>query len=285
MKASRALLIMCLLVAVSASTAGTVTIVDNTFGSTVVNDGTINPGEYVGSSLGINNDVGDVIGAGSRLSIDSDENGRISMGLQSANVDNFGLVVLFIDSKPGGLNSTTTINYPNSEDDWLVAISGDGKNSGISKITFSPDFFADYAIAIEGDEARLYGIGSDGTLIPHGTQNFTRDNLQTWEMDFTENSIGIPSDSGQPFKYMATLIPSVDNLYRSNEFQGVADGSFPSTIGANPVTLGVADYNVFYTVPEPASFALLAVSGAVLSLVRRRRELPHRRLARACTAS
>ena len=60
---------------------GPTTIVDNTQTSATL-DGTVNPAEYVGSSTGINNGFGDVIGSGSTVSVDSDASGTLHFGFQ-----------------------------------------------------------------------------------------------------------------------------------------------------------------------------------------------------------
>lgn len=266
--------ILASLLAITASTAvaATVTIVDTTPG-TANNNGVISPGEYAGSSLGINQGSGDIIGVASRLYIDSDTSGKLSFGLQSAGNNNFGLVVIYIDSQTGGLNSTVPIT--DASDTWRAAISGNGSNSGESELNFAPDFFADYAIAIAGNSPRLYWILGDGSLFFAGTPTFTRDNNQVWKMDLSVTNIGIAANSGASFKYVATHIQNTSNANRSNEFQGVADGSFSgSNIGSNPATLASGDYNVFQVVPEPSSSFLFAASALGLFLIRRHRELP-----------
>src|SRR5262245_41874680 len=51
---------------------GNVVLINDTTPGTASNDGTINPGEYVGFSSGINNGFGNIIGSASKMYVDSD---------------------------------------------------------------------------------------------------------------------------------------------------------------------------------------------------------------------
>ena len=118
------------------------------FDNTATNDGTINPGEYAAFSSGINTGFGNVIGKDSKLFIDSGADGRLNFGFLkgSATQEFDNLMVIYIDSVPGGLNSLATITDKSTRE--RAAISGKGEISGSSALTFAPGFTADYAIAI-----------------------------------------------------------------------------------------------------------------------------------------
>lgn len=250
-----------------------VTINDTTPG-TATNDGSINVGEYVGSSSGINSGFGNVIGSNSTLHVDSSSSGGLNFGLVSGGGDLKDIVVIYIDSIAGGFSDTTTLN--DQQDGGRRAISGNS-SSGQSEITFAPGFQADYAITIEAGFSGLFQLVAGG----NNSLGFVRGNNLTpsgnagagaWELDLTLSDIGLaPGDS---FDYVATYIS--ESAFRSNEFHGVA-----SFTGANPgfndVTLSAGDFNTFVSVPEASVVLFGGLVCGVIGLVQGRKWLRARR--------
>jgi hypothetical protein len=145
-------------------------------------------------------------------------------------------------------------------------------------LTFASDFAADYAIAFGGNEATVYQVDADGKLLIRASANVTRSSTFVWELDFPLAAIGIAANSGAAFKYIASHIQNSSNASRSNEFQGVANGSFSGgNIGTAPASLATGDYNTFQTVPEPSASLFIAVSLFTIGMLHR----PSRQVTRA----
>ena len=248
------------------------TITDTSPGS-ATNDGTINAGEYAGSTNGINAGFGDVIGEMSELFLDSGTDGSLNFGIRSVGDFN-DTAVIYIDSVAGGVTSTVPIT--DNADGGRAAISGngtDGANS--SEITFAPGasegsmFTADYAITVENTFAGLFEIADNGdlTFVTSGNLSVGGDGTNAAderEVNFTLSDIGLAA--GDSFDYFGTYLNS-SNAFRSNEFQGVRDqAAFDSNVGQNPVTLQDGDYLTFESVvPEPASLAVVGLGGLMLA--------------------
>ena len=79
----------------STALASPTSIVDTTAG-TATSDGAVLPGEYVGSSVGINAGFGDVIGIGSRIHLDSDAAGDLNVGIVSGGSPLSDAIVIYI---------------------------------------------------------------------------------------------------------------------------------------------------------------------------------------------
>lgn len=226
------------------------TITDITAGGAVI-DGVITPEEYAGFSTGINSGFGDVIGAGSTFYIDSDGAGNLYFGLESGGGDLSDFAVIYLDTKAGGFSSTSS--FLDNSDDGRSALSALGFTSpNRADITFAPGFEADYGIVFSNNFIALWELVAGGP----GAHSFIRiDDLTpnanagagVWESDaFNLTDIGLTP--GDPMKYIITYLNPYDlgGAFRSNEFHGVAAGSFTSgNIGVNPVTLADGDYNTF----------------------------------------
>jgi hypothetical protein len=240
-------------------------ITDTTIG-TATRDGVINAGEYVGGFAGVNNGFGNVIGSQSTLYIDSSLSGQLNFGFQRGlgTFPNNNVIVIYIDSKSGGFNSTA--NFTDTDDGGRRAISGYDVNQGRSTLTFANGFNADYAIAIQPSFAGLFELiegGSHNFVAPVSGDGFNNDGNRATEVQMTLSNLGMAQ--GGTLKYIATYIS--DTAFRSNEFNGVSSSSFGG--GWNPVTLN--DFHSFQSVPEPTSLSLLGLTALAAMTGYRRR--------------
>ncbi|HSH01404.1 MAG TPA: Ig-like domain-containing protein [Anaerolineae bacterium] len=223
------------------------TIIDNT-STTATNDGTITPTEYVGSSSGINGTANDVIGAGSSLYLDSDINGNLNIGLLTGggSLDHF--VVIYIDTLPGGFNSTNTLGDPTSPE--RAAATGIPLNPGpAADLTFAPGFEADYALVFNQTQASLFTL-MPGNLPAPLILGYNGGNTAPIEIDgLTLANLGLIP--GSSFTYIATYINifNPSGAFRYNQFHGVDATTplpnAPGHPGSTPVTLNAGDFNTF----------------------------------------
>jgi hypothetical protein len=245
------------------------TIVDNTLGG-ATRDGTVVGAEYVGGAAGVHSGFGNVIGSSSFLYLDSDNSGNLFIGIDLGGGGWNDSIVIYIDSVSGGFSDTTTLEDQN--DPLRNAISGDGGGNQ-SELTFGSEFVPDYAIALRAADnfAGLWQLAAGGNLSLNfvASANLTTNGTgQEIELQISLANIGIAA--GDSFGYVATLL-NQGNAFRSDEFNGVATTTANSgNVGQNPLTLGQEDYNVFQTIPEPGTFAFMAV-GALGLLYRRLR--------------
>jgi hypothetical protein len=215
------------------------TITDTT-STTASNDGTINEGEYVGSTYGINSGFGGVIGSGSSLHVDSSSAGGLNFGLiQGAGTYNDAMVI-YIDVDRGGTGFSGTGTFTDTGDGCRRAISGyDGTNRSI--LDFAPGFNADYAICMDTTFAGLFKLVGGGSHTYVGSVNRTTVTGGHYEMDLSLADLEL--GSGSSFDYVATYL-NPTNASRSDEFNGVASYS-----GGNPgyttVDLAAGDYHTF----------------------------------------
>jgi len=268
MKSARLLTALGLGAIAASASAQLVTITDLTLGGST-RDGTLGAGEY-GSlsyfSTGIGNGFGNVLGSNSRIYFDSSySSGTLNLGVQLGGGGLFNSGVIYIDSISGGLAGTSTIE--DTSDSGRSAISGDGGGSE-SELTFASGFLADYAITIEDSFSGLFQINGDGSLTYLTSLNLTPTgdaSLQQREGELLLSQIGIaPGDS---FRYVATYLNS-GNAFRSDELNGHST-PLGGNIGQNPFEFD--NYNLFVTVPEPTTAALLGAGLASLFIFGRRR--------------
>ncbi|MEZ4888440.1 MAG: hypothetical protein R3E32_27175 [Chitinophagales bacterium] len=262
------LLACCLLFFFSfnCSAQGPTTITDNTAG-TATKDGTINGGEYVGSSTGINSGFGNVIGSSSTLYFDSDDTGNLSVGLSSGGGDLNDAVVIYIDVDGTGSGFNTTSGFNDVADALRAAISGQGTTSGTSDLTFAGGFNADYAIAFNATFAGLWQLvngGSHTFIVDLGITPSGNTAAGAWEMDgFTMANIGL--SPGQSFNYVATYLNS-SNAFRSDEFHGVAQSTANTgNIGSNPISLAAGDFNTFHSFDQTPNITTITDNAATIA--------------------
>lgn len=261
--------LVLLVLSINVFAQGPTTITDNTAG-TATKDGTINVGEYVGSSNGINNGFGNVIGSGSSLHIDSDNSGNLSIGLESGGGGLNDAAVIYIDvdgTDGGGFNSTS--GFTDNADALRAAISGTGTDAGppSSDLTFASGFNADYAISFNSGFAGLWELVNGGSHIFIDDLGITPSGSAAagaWEMGgFTMANIGL--SAGQSFNYVVTYL-NPGNAFRSNEFHGVAQSTVP---GANPGTsatnLVAGDFNTFHSFDPTPNITSITDNAATLA--------------------
>lgn len=192
-------------------------------------------------------------------------------------------LVLYIDSTAGGFSDTLSFN--DQADPLRRAISGaSGGSTGIdantrSTVTFNTGFTANYAFAADTGFGGLWTLASGGDnslpfaaatgFAPTGSAT-----AATYSWSFNVSSIGLTANSGQSFKFVGTYLNS-GNSFRANEALGFSiAGANPGAggIGSYPNTIATSEFT-FQTIPEPSTYALLALSAAALGgyVVRRRR--------------
>ncbi len=243
----------------SPASANSTAIVDLTAG-TATNDGNVSPGEYVGSSAGINSGFGDQIGATSRLHVDSDAGGNLNFGITSGNNPVSYFVVVYFDSIPGG--SATTASFNDSLDSSRQAASGtNGTTAAV--LQFAPGFEADFALVIDSSSALLFRLTELGPHVFVALPTFNMSPLEIEVSGLTTADLGL--DPGDSFDYIATLLNPAA-AFRSNEFQGVAQSTVGSTNpGSSAVSLASGDSNRFTTFSDAEPVPLTGpIAGAFL---------------------
>jgi len=230
-----------------------------------------------------NSGFGGVIGTGT-LNISNNTAGNLAFTLTKGAGDFNDAIVLYIDSVTGGFGSTLDLN--DQADGLRQAISGaSGGSTGIeantrSIVTFNTGFTADYAIALNNGFAGLWQLASGGNnsltfiaganLLPTPATNNSP--TYTWNINVTD--IGLTANSGQSFKFVGTYL-NAGNSFRANEaigFDIVGNNPGAGGIGSYPNTVATSEFT-FQTVPEPSTYALLALAATALGahVVRRRR--------------
>lgn len=225
-------------------------------------DGVISAGEYAGSTRGINSGRGDRIGAGSRLHLNSDADGNLYIGIDSVAAwpaSDVEGVVFYLDTEPGGLTSTITINDESTIEAALA--SGNARASGaVADLFFADGFAADAAVVVHGNSVRVYRLdhnevelvggaginaqtdifGKDGTRYVSGADASQR------ELRVRMEDVGIaPRGSA---RMIATFL-NADTGQRSNEYFGVVAGnSWDGTPASlNDIQLKAGDFLMFRT--------------------------------------
>ena len=161
--------------------------------------------------------------------------------------------ILFIDSKPGGVNFIPNNLIAVGDEAYTINKLGTSPTAGM---TFETDFTADYAV-------RIYGTGSNAYVARYNLQTGTRDSLENaglsnqgpsgfvtdiraaWlaasppyntaingvEMKLSLAALGVPSGAGQSVKLMAVLLNGGSD-YASNQVLGSRTSSTADIGGA-----------------------------------------------------
>jgi len=208
-------------------------------------DGTINAGEYA-TSAGINSGFGGVIGP-AQLGVDSDVLGNLVWSLSGTTGGCSGNnhIVVYIDSTPGGPNSTSLIT--DIGDAGRRAISG-SNTGGSADLNFAPGFEPDRALIITSAFVGTFEINAPNLTFGQNltaTSTFIGGNCDVEISGMTLADLGIIGQGS--FRYMATVLnPNDPTPFRSDEFHGVAASTVPSGNPGNAaVTLAAGDFNTF----------------------------------------
>ena len=239
--------IMMSLHAVSVS-AQPVSNVDDTAAAPIA-DGIASPGDYSGESSGINSGFGGVLGAAT-LGVDADAAGNLVWSLRGSTGDCSGNnhVVIYIDSRAGGISSTSAIT--DTSDPGRRAISGSNA-SGDAHLNFGPGFAPDYAIVITRSFVGTFSIDAQGLTFGEDLTTSSTFGAQNCDVEISGSSTSkLGVNPGASIRYVATLLNPDDAAgpFRSDEFHGVAAATVASgNPGQSTVTLGANDFNTFTT--------------------------------------
>ena len=208
-----------------------------------------------------NTSFGGAVGNGS-LQIVNNNLGALNFTFtRGASADFNNALVIYIDSVTGGATSTT--NFTDTADGLRRAISGFDTVNGRSTLNFAGGFGADYAIALNNGFAGLWSLSNTASfpfqvsanLLPNpATQTETS---YTFSLNVTD--IGLTAGSGQTFNFFASYIS--ETAFRSVETLGSSYSGSPT---AGWTTFDAAGSNSFTTVPEPSTYALLALGAAAI---------------------
>ena len=233
---------------------------DNTISERVV-------GPPVPGGIGVNAGFGGQLGfnpaamAPVQIFFDTDVLGRTSIlmgqaacGAVGPPPGNYDVIVLYIDTDPGGPNGfPDTTAFADVTTPEAAAVSGLGfaVPAAAAPLFFPPGFLADYAIAftnpgaIVGPAAFLFQLNAG---VPHGVTPLAFAPLGGCGIvqitGLTLAMIGVPQ--GAPFHWLGTLI-NANAAFRSNEFQGAFPAPIPN-IGVAPHVMGPGELNLFNTV-------------------------------------
>ncbi|HOC56662.1 MAG TPA: PEP-CTERM sorting domain-containing protein [Verrucomicrobiota bacterium] len=218
--------------------------------------------DYLGNG---NSSWGGAVGLGTLSLTHTSTDLNITLTKGPGNLDN--ALVLYIDSVAGGFMDTSTLS--DDGDGARSAISGytstgNGGGPGRSTMTFLSGFEPDYAVAIEGGYASLFGLASGGqwSLSWITGANQSGSGSPTFSLSFPLANIGV-ADGGS-FDLFGTYVSGTG--YRSQE---AIAGNDSGSDGWNPFT---QTSFVTYMVPEPSTLTLLCLPGlAVLYRIRRRK--------------
>jgi hypothetical protein len=208
-----------------------------------------------------NSGFGGVLGTGS---LDISDNGtNIQATFNKGGASFNDALVIYIDSKTGGFNTTSGFN--DQQDSLRKGISG-VSTSGRSTVNFASGFNADYAIAFAPSLSfgGLWGLanGGNNSLNFLKSVNLTPATNQTasnYNFSFDLSDIALTPNSGASFKFVATYL-NPNNSFRSDEAigNGIASG--------NPGYSSVSFTNsLSYTTATPVPFDFSPTSG-LLSL-------------------
>ncbi|MBC7773413.1 MAG: glycoside hydrolase family 16 protein [Pyrinomonadaceae bacterium] len=233
-------------------------------------DGVINPNEYTAQINGINTGWNDRIGASSTLNIDSDDSGWVYMGIDGVApwpaAPTPDGVVIYIDSKSGGLTSTITINdTANGTDLGRALTSGNARvGGGAADLFFADGFAADYAIFLQDTFAGIFRL-SHGSLVfvtgislnaPLDVFGGTSISYMRSAGDATQRELrlrlsDIDVAPGGAFNFVATQLNG-DTGQRSNEYFGVRPGNWWDNVASSmaDAQLKQGDFVTFMAQPR-----------------------------------
>jgi hypothetical protein len=227
-----------------------------------------------------NSGFGGVIGTGN-LTVSSFADGNLTFSLVKGAGNFTDAVVIYIDSVSGGFGNTTSFN--DQQDPLRSAISGaSGGTTGMdantrSILQFNTGFNADYAIALNSEYGGLWQLaaGGNNSLVFNSGVNLTPTGTQTntsYGFNTNVSNIGLSANSGESFKFVATYL-NAGNSFRSDEaigFNIAGDNPGNGGIGNYPTTTATSE-STFTTIPEPSTYALIALGAAFLLWRVRRR--------------
>ena len=172
-------------------------------------------------------------------------------------------LVLYIDSKSGGINNNST--FTDNGDGGRTAVSGYNNSQNPPSralVTFPAGFGADYAVSIEpGVFAGLFNLSTPSNFNFVASANLNGSGSGPFTFSLNRSDLGLGATS--PFSFVGTLIST--SAYRSNETIGTSVTT-PGTPGDTP-NAGFTGTQTFATantfaVPEPSGVLGLLVLGA-----------------------
>ena len=207
-----------------------------------------------------NNSFGGAVGTGS---LTLNDNGSVVTGTINRGSGDFGdILVIFIDSKPGGYSTTTDFTDSNSL--LRRAISGIDGPGNRSAADFANGFSADYAIALRprsaADSDQIFELVNNGSHTALGSVNLSPLSTQTsssYTFSFHVEDIGLTAGSGVSFKFESTYIGGTG--FRSLE----SYESLTGDPGWLPVSFGAFDTYTIAPVPERTTVSL-AIFGVLV---------------------
>jgi MYXO-CTERM domain-containing protein len=220
-------------------------------GTLAVADGTLESGEYAGSTLGVGSGFGGILGSEVELYWDSDSSGNLALAIDGTGRNcawsGNDTVVLYLDTVPGA-GFADTSGFTDSGDPGRAAVSG--LNGGRSLLTFASDFGADFAIAIRADSATLFRLRAGAshdvvTSLTRAPSTGFGTSCVKELAGFTLAQLG--SQPGNPIRFVGTVLdPSQNPPFRANELQGAATAP-AMNLGGTAYTFAAGNRNTFAT--------------------------------------
>lgn len=227
-----------------------------TFTTLALNLGTLAATTYVGNgSTAWGGTVGN-----SSLTIDDTVSGSLTFTFTAGGSFNSNALVLFIDSKTGGFNSTAS--FTDIGDPLRKAISG--FNGGTDRSTTILPFNADYVIAADLGYGGLWELSATSHVHQIGVGSLGADPVANKILSLNVSNLGLTANSGQTFSFIGLLISGTG--YSSSEFIGVSSVSGSLGYGGTQTVTGASNYTL---IPEPSTPLLMGLGLAGLLALRR----------------